>query len=236
MVALYFPALLTAFVITLIEMTEVVALVFAFRGDEGSVRNGAYGAVGGVAVVAVIALGFSAALLMFPTEILLWASAVVLAGFGVFLLRSTLRTYRRTRAARSDPPSAPPRSAKPIQFAGGFTVGVVESIETVVVLIALAAAGYGLSALIGAVLAGAVLVGVAIPLHEQVRKIKVPWLKWFGTALVFSYAVFWGGEAAGVTWPGGDLFLLVLVPLALLLVRAGISFDLRRTLPVETKS
>jgi uncharacterized membrane protein len=185
-----------------------------------------------------VAVGFSAALLTFPEEILLWASAVVLAGFGVFLLRSTLRSYRRARTlgAGAPPKTSPPRTGQHVQFMGGFTVGVVESVETVVVLIALAAAGYAFSAVVGALIGGAVLVGVAIPLHEQVRKIKVPWLKWFGTALVFSYAVFWGGEAAGVAWPGGDLFLLLLVGLALLLVRLAIEADLRRVVPVQTKS
>jgi len=146
------------------------------------------------------------------------------------LFRSTLKTYRRRRAAATG--AAPPSSsASAAQFAGGFSVGAVESTETVIVLLALAAAGYGFSALVGAVLGGALLVVVAFVVHDRIRRIKVPWLKVGGTAVVFSFAVFWGGEAAGVNWPGGDLILLLLVVLGVLIVRGGVEAVMRATRP-----
>jgi len=154
----------------------------------------------------------------------------VLAAFGVFLFRSTLRTYRRRRAAASG--TAPPsESHSAAQFAGGFSVGAVESTETVIVLLALAAAGYGFSALVGAVVGGALLVCVALVVHDRIRRIKVPWLKVGGTSVVFAFAVFWGGEAAGVNWPGGDLILLPLVALGVLIVRGSVELVMRASLP-----
>ncbi|HYB77667.1 MAG TPA: hypothetical protein VEE83_03170, partial [Thermoplasmata archaeon] len=99
MLQVYLPALAAAFLITVLEMTEVVALVFALAADHSTVRHGALGAVGGTSLVAAIALGFGAVLIAFPRDYLLWGSAVVLAAFGIFLFRSTLRTYRRRRAA-----------------------------------------------------------------------------------------------------------------------------------------
>jgi len=230
MLQVYVPALIVAFLITVLEMTEVVALVFALAADHSTVRHGALGAVGGTAVVAAIALGFGAVLIAFPKSYLLWGSAVVFAAFGVFLFRSTLKTYRRRKAAASG--GAPPSAGRTVaQFAGGFSVGAVESTETVIVLLALTAAGYGFSALIGAVLGGALLVCVALLVHDRIRRIKIPWLKVGGTSLVFTFAVFWGGEAAGVQWPGGDLFLLPLVVLAVLLVRGGVEVVMRATAP-----
>jgi len=151
---------------------------------------------------------------------------VVLAAFGVFLFRSTVKTYRRRRAAASKS-SSPSASETAAQFAGGFSVGIVESTETIVVLLALAAAGYGFSALVGAVLGGALLVVVALVVHDRIRRIKVPYLKVGGTAVVFSFALFWGGEAAGVNWPGGDLILLLFVALGILFVRGGVELVLR---------
>src|SRR5271157_797705 len=225
MLEVYVPALIAAFLITVLEMTEVVALVFALAADHTTVRHGALGAVGGTAVVAAIALGFGAILIAFPRSYLLWGSALVLAAFGVFLFRSTLKTYRRRQAAAAPP--APSHSAA--QFAGGFSVGAVEATETVIVLLALAAAGYGFSALLGAVLGGALLVGVSFVVHDRIRRIKVPWLKVGGTAVVFSFAVFWGGEAAGVNWPGGDLILVLLVVMGLIIVRGGVEAVLRST-------
>ena len=228
MLEVYFPALVVAFLITVLEMTEVVALVFALAADHSTVRHGALGAVGGTTVVAVIALGFGAILIAFPKAYLLWGSAVVLAAFGVFLFRSTLKTYRRRRAAASGAP-APSAGHSAAQFAGGFSVGAVEATEAVVVLLALTAAGYGFSAILGAVLGGALLVVAAFLVHDRIRRIKVPWLKVGGTSLVFTFAVFWGGEAAGVHWPGGDLFLIPLVILAVLLVRGGVALVMRAT-------
>ena len=233
MLEVYVPALIVAFLITVLEMTEVVALVFALAADHTTVAHGALGAVGGTAVVAAIAFGFGAVLIAFPRTYLLWGSAIVLAAFGVFLFRSTLKTYRRRRAAASGAP-APSTGRSAAQFAGGFSVGVVEATETVVVLLALAAAGYGFSALLGAVLGGALLVGAALLVHDRIRRIKVPWLKVGGTSLVFTFAVFWGGEAAGVAWPGGDLFLLVLVVLAVLAVRGGVEAVMRASAPPPT--
>jgi uncharacterized membrane protein len=231
--AIYFPALVVAFLITVLEMTEVVALVFALAADHSTVRHGALGAVGGTAVVAAVAVGFGAILIAFPKAYLLWGSAVVLAAFGVFLFRSTLKTYRRRRAAASGAP-APSTGQSVAQFAGGFSVGAVEATEAVVVLLALTAAGYGFSAILGAVLGGVVLVVAALLVHDRIRRIKVPWLKVGGTSLVFTFAVFWGGEAAGVQWPGGDLFLVPLVILAVLLVRGGVALVMRATTPPPT--
>jgi uncharacterized membrane protein len=233
-VELYLPALLAAFLITVLEMTEVVALVFAFSSEHGSVRHGALGAVSGTALVAAITLVSGVALLALPTTWLLWSSAVVLAAFGVFLLRSTLRTYRRLRAGASGHAPASTTS-RTLQFAGGFSVGVVESVETVIVLLALTAAGYGLSALVGAVVGGALLVVVAVVLHERVRRIKVPTLKVVATALLFSFSLFWGGEAAGVNWPGSDLILIPFVAVGIVLVRALVALRVPPAVPVETK-
>ncbi|MGA8542816.1 MAG: hypothetical protein WB947_04665 [Thermoplasmata archaeon] len=229
MLELYVPALIAAFLITVLELTEVVALVFALSADQVSIRPVATGAVSGTAVVSAIALGFGAALVAFPHDYLLWASAIVLAAFGVFLFRSTLRTYRRAAAAAAGVPP-PPRHGL-VQFGGGFSVGAVETTEAVIVLIALAAAGYGDSALIGAVAGGIVLVVAAALVHEQIRKIKVPWLKLAGTSLLFSFAIFWGGEAAGVAWPGGDLFLVPLVVVIALGVRGLIALGVRPAAP-----
>ncbi len=107
MFELYVPALIVAFLITLLEMTEVVALVFALSADQVSVRPTTLGAIGGVAVIGLIAIGFSAFLLAFPHNFLLWASAVILAAFGVFLSRSTLRSYRRAAAPAGASPPRP---------------------------------------------------------------------------------------------------------------------------------
>jgi Ca2+/H+ antiporter, TMEM165/GDT1 family len=227
MIGLYVPALLAAFLITLLEMTEVLALVFAISGNAGSVRAGAGGAVLGIVAVAAISFGAGAALIALPRIELLGAAALVLFGFGAFLGRSTLRAYRRARfpeiAARY-----PERDSGAVPFAGGLTVGLVESTEAAIVLLALSAAGYASSALVGAAAAGLSLAIAAALVHQRIRRIKTRWLKLVGTALLFTYGVFWAGEALGYRWPGSDLFLLPLFAIALAIERGVIEAELRR--------
>ncbi|MCI4327810.1 MAG: hypothetical protein L3K16_09330 [Thermoplasmata archaeon] len=227
------PALLIAFVITITEMTEVVALVFALSAETGSLRSGALGAVAGTATVSLIALVSGAALEALPHADLLGVAAVVLAAFGVFLFRSTLKSYRR---ARRPGLAGPPKGHPALPFAGGFSVGAVEATETVIVLLALAAGGAGSSALVGALAGGAVLVVAALLVHERIRRIKVPTLKLGGTAMLFSFALFWGGEAYGVPWPGPyDLVLIPVFLAAVVVVRLAVEAVLRRDPPVEPK-
>ena len=230
MLALYAPAVLAAFLITLLELTEVVALVFALSADAASVRPTALGATSGTAAVSISAFAVGSALLAFPHEYLLVASAIVLLGFGAFLFRSTLRSYRRAAQQRAGI-APPPPAHRTVQFGGGFTVGVIETTEAAVVLIAIAAAGYGPSAVVGAVAGGVVLVAVAASVHDRIRRIKVPWLKLGATSLLLSFAVFWAGEALGVAWPGGDLVLVPLVIVFALAIRGAIAGLLRGPRP-----
>jgi uncharacterized membrane protein len=217
MVAFSAGALVLAFVITLLEMTEVVALVFALRGEDDSIRHGVLGALAGTAVVGGIGLASGATITALPKEWLLLGAAATLLAFGVFLFRGTRRAYRRMwhpAAAAAGKPGD-----RSIQFGGGFTVGAIETTEAVIVLVALAAAGQGASALVGALAAGACLVAAAVLLHQQIRKVKVPLLRLGATSMLFTFAVFWSGEAVGVPWPGADLFLIPIFVAALLVVR-----------------
>ena len=197
-------ALVLAFVITLIEMTEVAVLVLALGAEETALRQAAGGAVAGTAVVAVVALLVGRAVSAVPSQWLLVASAIVLVGFGVFLFRSTLRTYRQSRALST---GGPPAVRRPpvVPFAGGITVGAVAG--------------------------GAVLVVAVVLLHERIRRLKTAWLKLGATALIFTYAVFWAGEAVGVAWPFSDLFLIPLFVLAVLVLRGIIALFVRRSAP-----
>jgi uncharacterized membrane protein len=232
MLSLSVPALIIAFVITVTEMTEVVALVFALSAEAGRIQTGALGAVAGTGTIAAVALVSGAALQALPHPELLGVSAFVLAAFGVFMFRSTLRSYRR--AMRPAPPPAP-AGGHAMHFAGGFTVGAIEATEAVIVLLALAAGGAGTSALIGALAGGGILVVAAAIVHERIRRIKVPTLKLGGTSLLFSFAVFWAGEAVSYNWPGSDLILIPMFFVALVLVRGAVALVLRGEVPVQPK-
>jgi uncharacterized membrane protein len=44
--------------------------------------------------------------------------------------------------------------------------------------------------------------------------------------MLFTFATFWLGEALGVPWPGGDLFLVPLFVVAVLAVRGALQAGL----------
>ncbi|MCI4353138.1 MAG: hypothetical protein L3K14_07115 [Thermoplasmata archaeon] len=232
---LYAPVFVPAFLIVLLEMTEVVALVFALGGGARGLRTAVWGAISGTALVAAIALVAGAAVERLPSTYVLGPSAVVLAAFGVFLFQSTVRSYRRAQAASGSAGPAP-EPHPVVQFGSGFSVGAVEATEAVIVLLALAAPGYGFTALVAALAAGALLVGLAVMLHGQIRRIKIPALKTAATALLFTFAVFWAGETLGFHWPGSDLVLLPLFIAAALLVRGAVRVTIGPSIRVETKS
>lgn len=231
--ALLDPAsFLLALSITLTEMTEVVALVVALHGESGSIRTGVVGALAGIGVVAALSIGAGALILQVPTQLLLYGSAAVLGGFGLFLFRSTLKSYHRARS----PSGSAQAKSPPVGFAAGFTVGGIEALEAAIVLLGIAAGGQGSSAVIGAVVAGALLVGLAAVLHDRIRRIKTPQLKLFATGMLFTLATFWGGEAAGVVWPLGDLLLIPILVASVLVIRGVIELALRgvSVAPLET--
>lgn len=220
-------AVALAFVLTIIEMTEIVALVFALGSDRDSHRHAVAGAVVGVAGVSAIAAVVGVGLAALPRGPLLGGAAVTLALFGVFLFRSTLRTYRKARH-----PAQPAHSTgRSVPFFGGLTAGAVETTEVVIVLVALSAGGHGTSALLGALLAAGVLIVIAAIVHERVRRIKVPTLKLGATGALFAFATFWAGEAVGFPWPGpgawADLWLVPLFLAGVGLVRLLIYADAR---------
>ncbi len=73
--------------------------------------------------------------------------------------------------------------------------------------IGLAAAAAGL-ALLSVVLAG-------VALRAPLARVPENTIKFAVGVLLSSFGMFWAGEGAGAEWPGGDLALLVILPLVL---------------------
>jgi len=241
-------AVLVGFLITLLELTEVIAIVYALGAGNRNTFPAVSGAVSGVAFVGVLSLGVGLALDRVPASVTLATGALLLLAFGGFLFRSTVKSYlrqaRALRASKGPAPSEPPEEALGSRalFAGAFTVGAIEMLEAAIVLIALAAGGFGEEAILGFVLGAVVLVGLGLALHTQIRKVKVPSLKWVATSLILSFAVFWFGETLQAlgrfSWPSlgplpVDAWILPLFLAMLVLVRAGVEFRVRQKLQLS---
>ncbi len=247
-------ALLISFLITVLELTEVVAIVYALGAGRPSLRPGAMGSAAGVAVVGGIGILVGVGLTVIPSDITLIAGSALLWGFGFFLLRSTVKTYfKEAKKALGITDSGGHEDGEHLSdralFAAAFSVGMVETTEAVIVLIAVAAGGYGLEALIGFAAGAALLLALGITLHEKIRTIKVPPLKWIGTSLLFTFAFFWAVEslvdAGRFAWPPlpygipPDIQLVPIFLIAMLLVRSAVMFRVNakvRALPPRSPS
>ena len=82
------------------------------------------------------------------------------------------------------------------------------------------------AAVIGAAAAIVVVTLTGIAVRAPLAKVPENWMKFAVGVMLTSFGTFWGAEGAGVTWPGNDGALLVLVPVVAL-VSAGYVFWLR---------
>jgi len=64
--------------------------------------------------------------------------------------------------------------------------------------------------------------------HAPLSRVPENTLKFAVGVMLTSFGIFWGAEGAGVSWPGNDAALLVLVPVVVL-VALGYTALLRRT-------
>ena len=81
--------------------------------------------------------------------------------------------------------------------------------------------------MIGAVAAVLVVTVTGIVVRAPLARVPENALKFAVGVMLTSFGIFWGAEGAGVSWPGHDAALLVLVP-AVALVALGYTALLRR--------
>jgi Ca2+/H+ antiporter, TMEM165/GDT1 family len=72
------------------------------------------------------------------------------------------------------------------------------------------------SAIIGAVIAGLLVVALGALVRAPLTRIPENTLKFVVGIMLTSFGTFWGGEGLGIEWPRQDVFLLVLIGIYLL--------------------
>lgn len=236
-------ALLSAFFITLLEMTDVVALVYALGAGARSMRPGLVGAVGGVALVSVVAIAVGLALVGIPDALTHAVGTVIIWGFSFVLLNSTFKTYRREAQRKAgqkvQKKEHPPPEALTNRdlVVTGFAVGCGETIEAAIPLLALSATSGSSPVVVGALFAGVVIIVAAYFLHEHIKRIKIPLMKWVATSLLFAFAMLWTLETLGnltviyfpVYWGSipTDILLIPFLIFTLGMVRYAVYFHLK---------
>jgi uncharacterized membrane protein len=217
------PAILAAFLASLVEFVEALTVVLAV----GAVR-GWRGAIGG-SVLALLTLLFLVALL--GPAIIRVPQAVVQLGLGTLLLLFGMRWLRKAilRTAGviplNDEEEIYAKESATLRALGGLTSGwdrvavstafkitMVEGIEVVFIVIAVSAGGQDLllPASLGAFAALVLVALLGLALHRPVAMIPENTLKFLVGIILSAFGTFWVGEGIGFMWPGGDWALAAL--------------------------
>jgi uncharacterized membrane protein len=216
---------LTVFLACAVEAVEATTVVLAM-GTARDWRSALSGVAAGllllVAVVAVLGPAISAvpldALRLLVGGVLLifglqWLRKAVLRASGHKALHNEDAVFRQQLAAAQSA-SAGGRGLVPDWY--GFTVVfksvVLEGLEVVFIALTFGANAHDVPvAAVAALIAILVVAGVGAAVRAPLSRVPENTMKFVVGVMLCAFGTFWGAEGAGVSWPGADLAIVVLV-------------------------
>jgi Predicted membrane protein len=196
-----FGVFFAAFGISLLALSEAGAVTAIYQGIYRGFRPVLY-ALAGVLLVLVPTFTVGRYIVYLPLDYVLAASAVILFYFGYRLLRSARRYFKRAAKGGGG-------EEERGDLAVVFTVSAIEAFEAALVLIALIPRSYA-SALVGTLIASAIVIVLTVLIKDQIARIRLPHLKYVLSSLLFSLGTLWAMEAIDL-----EITDLVLIPLFL---------------------
>ncbi len=224
------PLILTVFVACAVEATEALTIVLA-AGLTREWRSTFQGMAAALVVLAVVTAVLGPALTLIPLAALRLVVGALLAIFGIQWLRKAIlratgykslhdeaSAYLREVAAAK---AAATESRRGVHDWYAFTLAfkgvLLEGLEVVFIVITFGANQRNVgAAVIGAVAAVVVVTVTGIAVRAPLARLPENAMKFVVGIMLTSFGLFWGAEGAGVSWPGHDAALLVLVPVVAL--------------------
>jgi uncharacterized membrane protein len=212
-------AFATSFLASAVEAIEMVAIVVGVGAVRGW-KSSLIGAAAGLVVLAVVGTAFGRALTLIPIGILRLVVGVLLLVFGLQWLTKGIRRVAARGFAGDAEEETPGGASKPgplgldwLSFVLSFKGVLLEGLEIAFIVVTFGAAASDLSS--AAVGGAAALVAVAAiggAFHRALQRIPRSMLILVVGLLLSTFGTFWSAEGVGVDWPGGDLALIVLLP------------------------
>jgi uncharacterized membrane protein len=230
------PLILTVFVACAVEAIEALTIVLA-TGITREWKSTLQGMAAALVALAVITAAVGPAIDHLPLTALRLVVGALLAIFGLqWLRKAVLRAtgykalhdeasaYLREVAAAE---TATRQSSRGVSDWYSFTLAfkgvLLEGLEVVFIVITFGDNQKNIgAAVIGAAAAIIVVTVAGIAVKAPLTKVPENWMKLAVGVMLTSFGTFWGAEGAGVSWPGNDAALLVLVPVVAIFCAACI--------------
>jgi uncharacterized membrane protein len=213
---------LATFLASAVEAVEALTIVLAVGTVRGW-RSTMLGVSAGAVVLLAIVAALGPALSVIPISTLRLVVGALLLSFGLqWLRKAVLRAggYKplHDEAAAFASGSAEAGSAAAstgrvdwYSFTVAFKGVLLEGLEVAFIVIGFGSTQSRLGLAVGAAVAAVVLViAVGVIVHGPLERVPENTLKFVVGVLLTSFGVFWGGEGAGVEWPGSDLAILAI--------------------------
>lgn len=217
---------LGAAVAVAVELLEALAIVLAV-GTTRRWGDALLGAAAGVVACAVLAAGLGPALTAIDLDTVRLVIGTLLLLYGLEWLRKAILRLGGRRARSSSaaefaetveeleddalpPPGQPDWAGRIVAFKGVL----LEGVEVVVIVAALAARPQGAGpAVVGAAVAAVAVLAAGVWLRRPLARIPETELKWGVGVMLTSFGTFFAAEGLHARWPGGDAAILYLVAL-----------------------
>jgi uncharacterized membrane protein len=239
------PLILTVFVACVVEAIEALTIVLA-AGLTREWRSTFQGMAVALVALAVVVSALGPTITLLPLGALRLVVGALLAIFGLQWLRKAVLRATGYKALH-DEASAYLREVAAAKAAGSsvrrgrvgdwyaFTLAfkgvLLEGLEVVFIVLTFGANQKNIgAAVIGAAIAVVLVSVVGFSVRAPLARVPENWMKFTVGIMLTAFGTFWGAEGAGVSWPGSDAALLVLVPL-IALVSLGYTYWLRRARP-----
>jgi uncharacterized membrane protein len=215
---------LTAFLASGVEGVEALTIVLA-AGVTREWRSTLIGVAAAVAVLGAFVAALGPAVSQVPLAGLRVVVGGLLLAFGLqWLRKAVLRAagykakhdedaiYDREATAARRAGSAGSGGMDWYAFTLAFKGVLLEGLEVVFIVVSVGGSDHHLlAATAGAGAAVLVVLGAGLWLHRPLSRVPENTTKFVVGVMLTSFGTFWGGEGAGVHWPGADAALPVLV-------------------------
>jgi uncharacterized membrane protein len=231
---------LAAFLASSVEMVETLTIVLAVgvtRGWRSTLKGVAVATVALAAVVAVLGPALTAVpinglrvvvgglLLIFGLQ---WLRKATLQASGFLAIHDEEAIFERQCQAATLAPADRVAGTDWYSFTLAFKGVFLEGLEVAFIVVTFGSTQHNVGlAAIGAVAALIVVAAIGLRVHAPLSRVPENTLKLVVGIMLTTFGIFWGAEGAGVSWPGSDAAILVILVFVSLL-SAGLIANLRQ--------